>query len=196
MNGFIGLDFATESARALLLNEAGQVLARTRAKLAPVIVGADGSRKQDPKSWILALDQILSEICQQATDLKINPIALSITATSGTFVLCDQTGAPLSDGVMYNDGTANSPLERAAKLGFPNSYFKHVPEYLVSYLTGENNCATDWSHALKTGVDLASKDWSPAARAQAGSIGLPIVCAPGALLGEVSKSHNLPPLKI
>ena len=196
MNGFIGLDFATESARALLLNEAGQVLARTSAKLAPVIVGADGSRKQDPKSWILALDQILSEICQQATDLKINPIALSITATSGTFVLCDQTGAPLSDGVMYNDGTANSPLERAAKLGFPNSYFKHVPEYLVSYLTGENNCATDWSHALKTGVDLASKDWSPAARAQAGSIGLPIVCAPGALLGGVSKSHDLPPLKI
>jgi sugar (pentulose or hexulose) kinase len=196
MNGFIGLDFATESARALLLNETGQVLARTNAKLAPVIVGADGSRKQDPKSWIAALDQVLSEICQQATDLKIKPIALSITATSGTFVLCDQTGAPLSDGVMYNDGTANSPLERAAKLGFPNSYFKHVPEFLLAHLTGDNNCPTDWSHALKTGVDLESKDWTPAAKVQAGEMKLPNVCAPGALLGEVSKSHNLPPLKI
>ena len=196
MNGYLGLDFATESARALLLNEAGEVQARSNAKLAPVIVGADGSRRQDPKSWIVALNQILSEICKQANDLKINPIALSITATSGTFVLCDQAGVPLTDGIMYNDGTANSPLERAAKLGKPNSYFKHVPEFLVSYLTGENNCASDWSHALKTGVDLASKDWSEAARVQAGTLELPIVCPPGALLGEVSKSHNLPPLKI
>ena len=196
MNGFIGLDFATESARALLLNETGQVLARTNAKLAPVIVGADGSRKQDPKSWIAALDQVLSEICKQAAELKINPNALTLTATSGTFVLCDQTGAPLSDGVMYNDGTANSPLERAAKLGFPNSYFKHVPEYLVAYLTGENNCATDWSHALKTGVDLETKDWTSAAKVQAGAMRLPKICAPGALIGELSKRHNLPAMRI
>ena len=196
MNGFIGLDFATESARALLLNEAGDVLARTNAKLAPVIVGPDTSRRQDPKSWIVALDQVLTSICKQAADLKINPIALSITATSGTFVLCDKTGTAISDGVMYNDGTANSPLERAAKLGIPNSFFKHVPEFLVSYLTGENQVSTDWSHALKTGVDLDSKDWSETAKVQAGSLSLPSVCPPGALLGEIAKSHNLPAIKI
>jgi sugar (pentulose or hexulose) kinase len=196
MNGFIGLDFATESARALLLNETGQVLARTNAKLAPVIVGADGSRKQDPKSWIAALDQVLSEICKQAVDLKIKPIALSITATSGTFVLCDKEGAPITSGVMYNDGTANSPLERAAKLGLPNSYFKHVPEFLLAHLTGYNNCPSDWSHALKTGVDLQTNDWTPAAKVQAGAMKLPNICAPGALIGEVSKRHNLPAMKI
>lgn len=196
MNGFIGLDFATESARALLLNDLGLVIARVGTKLAPVIIGSDGSRRQDPKSWKIALDKMLSEICKQASDLKITPVALTITATSGTFVLCDKEGEPLCDGVMYNDGTANSPLERAVKLGLPNSYFKHVQEFLVSYLIRDNKCPTDWSHALKSGVDLASKDWSPAAKNLAGSLKLPDVIAPGTLLGEVAQIHNLPAMKI
>jgi len=196
MNGFIGLDFATESARAILLNENGQILARTSTKLAPVIVGTDGSRRQDPKSWIAALDQLLSKICKQAGDLKIEPTALSISATSGTFVLCNQAGVPLTSGIMYNDSTASSPLERAIKLGFQSSYFKHVPEFLLSHLTGDNNCPTDWSHALKTGVDLETKDWTSTAKSLAGTLNLPKICAPGMLLGAVSKSHDLPSMKI
>jgi hypothetical protein len=87
----------------------------------------------------------------------------SISATSGTFLLTDIDGKPIADAAMYNDGRAGNPLARAEKIisevGAGTYLFAHTPEYIVAHLTGQplNTVATDWSHAMKTGVDLHSK---------------------------------------
>jgi D-ribulokinase len=181
MNGSIGLDFATQSARAVLIDEGGKIRARFTTELAEVVMGKNNSKTQDPKSWLYAIDYLLERIFESAKENSLNPTALVITATSGTFLLCDDEGRPLTHAVMYNDGTANTPLERAEKLGFPGANFKHVPEFLISYLTRERDIPTDWSHALKTGVDLSTKDWRVNTNFK-----LPKVVAPGTFLGKIS----------
>ena len=186
MNGSIGLDFATQSARAILIDENAKIISRIGTELSPVTLGANNSRTQDPKSWLYAINFLLEKMEEAAKENSITPIGISITATSGTFLLCDNEGRPLTQGVMYNDGTANSPLARAGLLNLPNTYFKHVPEFLVSYLTKEQNIPADWSHALKTGFNLESKNWEVST-----NLRLPDVVPPGTKLGEVSFSLPL-----
>lgn len=186
MNGAIGLDFATQSARAILIDENAKIKARFNTDLAPVVTGANNSRTQDPKSWLYALNYLLEQVEVAAKELGITPTSLAITATSGTFLLCDEEGRPISQGIMYNDGTANSPLERAKLLGNFGAHFKHVPEFLISYLTKELDIAADWSHALKSGVDLSTANWKVDSE-----FILPKIVAPGTKLGEISFSLPL-----
>ena len=175
----LGLDFATQSARAVLLDANGTIHNRISKDLSPVITGTDGSRRQDPKSWLDALDYLVSASTEYARVNNLNISSMAITATSGTFVLCDESGSAISQGVMYNDGTAKTPLERAALLNLSGSYFKHVPEFLIAHLTVQKNIAADWSHSLKSGYDLNKKQWEVKSE-----LNLPEVVAPGTKLGE------------
>jgi len=92
---------------------------------------------------------------------------------------------------MYNDGRAANPLARAEKIieevGAGAYLFAHTPEYIVAHLTGQplHAVATDWSHGMKTGVELRTQSWSEGASdiAKRNSISLPTVVAPGTLLG-------------
>lgn len=186
MNGVVGLDFATQSARAILIDENAKIIDRINTDLAPVVIGENNSRTQDPKSWLYALNFLLEKIEESAKNNSILITGLSITATSGTFILVDGEGRPLTPGIMYNDGTANSPLDRAKLLNKPGSTFKHVPEFLISYLTKDRNIPADWSHSLKTGFDLEEKVWKVNT-----DLRLPEVVAPGSKLGEISFSLPL-----
>jgi sugar (pentulose or hexulose) kinase len=87
---------------------------------------------------------------------------------------------------MYNDGTADSPINRAKLQGHPGTFFKHVPEFLISYLTKELNIPADWSHSLKTGFDLNQKSWL-----NNYEFIMPNVVAPGEELGTVHKSFDI-----
>ena len=90
--GFIGIDIATQSARALLVDENADTLAIASADLAQVIRGPDGAVTQDPQSWVLAVTSMLSEIQSKAKSLGVKPISLVISATSGTFTLVNESG--------------------------------------------------------------------------------------------------------
>ena len=186
MNGSVGLDFATQSARAILIDDSGKIIERFNTDLAQVITGLNNSRTQDPKSWLYAINFLLEKVEEATKKHSMNIVGLSITATSGTFLLCDDEGRPVTQGIMYNDGTASSPLERAKLLAQPNTNFKHVPEFLISYLTKEKDIAADWSHALKTGFDLDKKEWKVET-----DLSLPKVVAPGTKLGEIAFSLPL-----
>jgi len=54
MKGYIGLDFATQSARAIIIGEDGRILTRFTTDLEPVKI-VDKSRTQNPESWVKAL---------------------------------------------------------------------------------------------------------------------------------------------
>jgi xylulokinase len=188
---FLGIDFATQNSRGVLIDSDNQVLARFSHELARVVSGADGRLTQDPESWLVAGQYLVEQASAQAEQLGARIIGMSITATSGTFLLTDLSGAPLTHAAMYNDGRAGSPLARAemmrAEIGAGDTLFVHVPEYVISHLTGTplKSVSTDWSHAMKTGIDLAKGDWKSTIQATAQSlqIHLPSVVAPGAMLG-------------
>ena len=191
---FLGIDCATQSSRSVLIDSDGAIYSRHSIDLAPVQRGSDGRLTQDPQSWLTAMDGHFAHARNEARKQNLVIAGASISATSGTFVLTDSNGKPIADAAMYNDGRAANPLARAeniiGEVGAGTYLFAHTPEYTVAHLTGQplSAVATDWSHAMKTGVDLHSKSWSATATdtAQKSSITLPSVVAPGSLLGRTT----------
>ena len=162
---FLGIDCATQSSRSVLIDGEGVISSRHSIDLAPVQRGADGRLTQDPQSWLTAMDGHFAYARNEAKKQNLVIAGASMSATSGTFVLTDSNGKPIADAAMYNDGRAANPLARAEKIirevGAGTYLFAHTPEYIVAHLTGQplSAVATDWSHAMKTGVDLHSKSW-------------------------------------
>jgi len=189
-NLFLGIDCATQGMRAVLIDETGAIHSTLSHDLAPVIRGADGRLTQDADSWVVAARDLLSRSRAAAGSRTI--AAMAISATSGTFVLTDRAGNPVAPAAMYNDARASNPLARAAaiinEIGAGSYLFAHTPEFVVAALSGQplSQVATDWSHALKTGVDLSAARWSEGAEktAEQLQIQLPTLVAPGTLLGK------------
>ncbi|CAB4673419.1 MAG: hypothetical protein F2653_02635 [Actinobacteria bacterium] len=191
---FIGIDIATESTRALLVDENANVIGTANAKLAPVIRGEDGSVTQDPMSWVVAVASLIAQIQVKAAAAQVEPISLVISATSGTFTLVNDQGLAVIPAAMYNDGRAANPVDRAifirkAEKLEGNLHLVHTPEFVIASVLNlkPQDIAADWSHALKTGVDLHTQSWKPEILAQASAekISLPKVVAPGAKLGAI-----------
>ena len=196
---FLGIDCATQSSRSVLIDSDGAIFARHTIDLAPVQRDADGRLTQDPQSWLTAMDGHFEYAAGEAKAQNLKIAGASISATSGTFVLTDKDGKPIAPAAMYNDGRAANPLARAEKIieevGTGSYLFAHTPEYIVAHLTGQplHAVSTDWSHGMKTGVDLHSKSWSESTThvAKKNSISLPSVVGPGTLLGR-SKAGDIP----
>jgi len=130
---FIGIDIATSNLRAVAIDITGTPVARASEPIAPVIKGDDKSATQDSKSWIRSVDKVLTQLCKELGEKGLTPQSLLISATSGTFVLCNKDGAPIADAIMYNDGRANDPLARAAKVIESSNksgpvYFANTPD--------------------------------------------------------------------
>lgn len=99
---WLGLDLGTQSARCVAVDGSGQLLA---AASRPLTSHRDGVRhEQDPEQWWTAL----SAACREALDgLDARRIrGLAIDGTSGTILLADAAGRPLTPGLMYDDGRA------------------------------------------------------------------------------------------
>jgi sugar (pentulose or hexulose) kinase len=196
---FLGIDCATQSSRSVLIDSDGAIYSRHSIDLAPVQRGSDGRLTQDPQSWLTAMDGHFAYASTEAKKQNLVIAGASISATSGTFVLTNHDGEPIAPAAMYNDGRAANPLARAEKIisevGAGTYLLAHTPEFIIAHLTGQplSAVATDWSHAMKTGVDLHIKSWSAGAlvAAQKSSITLPSIVAPGALLGR-TKSGDIP----
>ena len=186
---FIGVDISTEGTRAILVDENARQIARATTKLSPVIRGDDNSQTQDATSWVEAVKRVLAEVVEKS---ESQPTAMAITATSGTFVLTNKAGIPVAPAAMYNDGRANSPLERARiiRQGLSNTseelLFAHTPEFVIAALTGTplNQIATDWSHGLKSGANHQTLTWEETIE----GIEMPKIVAPGTFLGKISKA--------
>ncbi|WP_327351650.1 FGGY-family carbohydrate kinase [Streptomyces sp. NBC_01304] len=110
---WLGLDLGTQSARCVAVDSTGQVLA---AASRPLTSHRDGKRhEQDPEQWWSAL----AEACREAL-VGIDPArvkGLALDGTSGTILLADADGTPLTRGLMYDDGRAADQAVRANQAG-------------------------------------------------------------------------------
>lgn len=205
----IGLDLGTGGARAVAMDCQGQMVAEGREDLPPGASRVDGARvEQDPRAWTVAAETALRELAAQLP-AEAPIIGLAVDATSGTFLLADEGGRPLTPGIMYNDlraaeqapaaaaalhaSLAPYGIEIAAAFALPKLlwFARHEPEvfrrcrrvvHQTDWIVGRlcGRCdVTDVSTALKTGVEPASLRWPEAIES---SLGIPRRLLPDVVL--------------
>ena len=185
---YLGIDLGTSGVKALLLNDAGEILNQTTAAI-------DVSRpkplwsEQNPEDWYTATEKALDELRQQQGSLAdVKAIGLSGQMHGAT--LLDKNGKPLRPAILWNDGrcaeecreleeavpnsreiTGNlaMPGFTAPKLAwvkkFESDTFAQVDkvllpkDYLRYKLTGD--FASDMSDSAGTlWLDVAKREWS------------------------------------
>ncbi|MFI1675736.1 FGGY-family carbohydrate kinase [Streptomyces sp. NPDC020607] len=110
---WLGLDLGTQSARCVAVDSAGHVLA---AASRPLTSRREGARhEQDPEQWWAALADACREALSGIDAARVR--GLAIDGTSGTVLLADASGAPLTPGLMYDDGRAAGQAARANEAG-------------------------------------------------------------------------------
>jgi D-ribulokinase len=216
---YIGIDIGTTGCRVAAVDTTEEVLALAEAAL-PAPARHDGQVTQDPGDWWKAVGTALKEVLAKIDAQRVHRIG--VAGTSGTLVLCDKKGAPVTPGLMYNDKRALKEAERIAEVADEKSaafgpgsslakllwlqskksharaaYALHQADWISGRLTG-NYGHSDYHNSLKLGYDPDALDWPDwlAALGVADTL-LPQVHEPGEVIGTISEAaatvFGLPP---
>ena len=200
---WVGLDLGTQSVRALAVTADGTVAGSGSR---PLHGRRDGPRhEQDPDDWWRAVAAAGREALRDVDPAAVRGVA--VDATSGTVLLVDREGTPLTPGLMYDDTRAAAEVDRVNEVGAAVwqelGYQRMQPAWalpkllwllrehadlaprarlahqsdLVTSRLVGGPVATDLSNALKTGAHLVDETWPTAVF---DALGVP--------------SHVLPPL--
>jgi sugar (pentulose or hexulose) kinase len=110
---WLGIDLGTQSVRVLLVTGDGAVLGGGSAPL--------GGRRtaerheQDPDDWWRAVCAASRQALSGVRGVRIG--GLAVCGTSGTVLLTDPAGRPVSPGLMYDDGRAAREAARVRAAG-------------------------------------------------------------------------------
>lgn len=201
----VGLDLATQHARASVVGADGLVLAEASVPLAPPVRTGEGGSTQDATTWWPAVAEALRRVTAELDSARAI-VAVSVSSTSATVVLVDSDADPTTHAVLYDDRLATAEIDRARGTFWAGEYpgmarmewlaatvpakgtvaACHAADILNWKLAGQR-CESDWSHALKSGYDPQAGAWAPRALALADSAArlLGPVTAPGTLVGRV-----------
>ena len=214
---YLGIDFGTSGVRAAVMDADGLVHAEAATPL-PASTGAGRHREQYPEDWWSALELLLRQLAELADLKQIH--ALAVDGTSGTLLLCDADGQPLTPALMYDDTRAVGEAERIrewlppvsgahgagsslAKLlhllpAHPHAaHALHQADWIAGRLCDRFGVC-DENNALKLGYDVVRRQW-PAELVQ--GLGLPHGLLPevippgqpvGAISGGVAATLGLP----
>ncbi|MEU7659318.1 FGGY-family carbohydrate kinase [Streptomyces lincolnensis] len=195
---WLGIDLGTQSVRVLLVAADGTVLGSGSAPLAGRREGA--RHEQDPQGWWEAVCAASRTALGPLPDVRVG--GLAVCGTSGTVLLTDGPGRPLTPALMYDDGRAAAEAARLreaglavqdtwalpkalwllAEYGGEGARITHQPDVITARLVG-GPVPTDSSHALKTAYDVEAEAWPEVPGLPTGA--LPDVVRPGTRLGEV-----------
>lgn len=177
---FLGIDVGTSGIRAIVIDQNNRLLATSMQEMPPPSQPQPHYFEQDPLIWWQTLQDVLAQ-CAAQFDFK-QIVSVSLDATSGTVLLINELGTPLSSGIMYNDQRAidivskikqyapeNSPT-RTSTSGLAKAlwllentqaetaYLAHQADWLAGQLTSTFH-QTDSNNALKSGYDPINKQW-------------------------------------
>jgi D-ribulokinase len=209
MDLYLGIDFGTSGARAIALSHPqGVAVTPSDGHLAEIYQTSCPftQAKNLPTLWRNTLFHLLDQIPKP---LRSQICAIAINGTSSTVLLCDQTGEPIAEPLLYNDDRAATMLDRVraiapthhtvvsatssfAKLLWwsqqPNfsdaRYFLHQADWLAFLLHGQLGIS-DYHNSLKLGYDverLCYPDWLEALSFEKL---LPKVVAPGTVISAI-----------
>lgn len=202
MNFYLGIDFGTSGARGIVIDDHDIMQAETEYPFTRI------STTDLAGSWKKALFSLIGQI-PAAIRKEINAIA--INGTSATVLLCDASGNPLAEPILYNDGRGMIVMPQLTAIAPPNHivlsatsslakllwlaenspatsqtcYFLHQADWLASLLHGKPGIS-DYHNALKLGYDpetFSYPDWL----LNLPKIPiLPQVLTPGTPIGEIT----------
>ena len=188
----------------MLVEEDGTIRAESSCALQNLNVATvEHGSEQDPADWIVALESALDELFAEPFHREVEAIA--VDSTSGTVLPVNDAGDPLGMAFLYNDMRAQVEAEECASV-FSGScsptfslpkilwmrkhldladdcLFLHATDFVNAWLIGTSEVPTDFTNAMKSGVDLETNTWSTAMPA----LRLPEVVAPGQTIGVLSE---------
>jgi D-ribulokinase len=215
---WLGVDLGTQGVRVLAATGAGRVVARAAVALTSTRDG--NRHEQDPEDWWSAFVRAAGSATRDLDSARIRGLSVCSTSGTVLFVepAGAEPARPVTPALMYDDGRAGDYAERAAARPAPGwtaagatpqaswglakalwlldhcrvppgARLAHQADLVTSRLVGVP-VATDWSHALKSGVDLESGDWPADVLSRCGldATRLPPVVPPGSPLGSVGVS--------
>ena len=186
---FLGLDFGTSGARAVVVDASGDVRHESVAKYPPIVDGGKGGDGIPDGGWAEAwrgalwtlLDRVPSEVSSRVA-------AVAVDGTSGTVLMVDgATGEPIYPPMLYNEKrpdampaveamapeghtvrSATSALcklhswwtEQASASATSGAKLLHHADWIAFLLHGEMG-VTDHNNALKLGFDPAGEGSYP-----------------------------------
>ena|SRR5919202_381434 len=209
MNFYLGIDFGTSGARAVVINAEGVIQSETQYPFTEKLGRDAAILVSTIAQWEKALYSLIEEIPQE---IRREIGAIAIDGTSSTVLLCDATGQPITEPLMYNDErgvavmetlraiapsnhTVLSATSSLAKLLWfiqnskskihNNCYFLHQADWLAFLLHGQLGIS-DYHNALKLGYEPEQLCYPSWIKQLPEMPVLPQVLAPGTPVGEVT----------
>lgn len=195
---FLGIDFGTSGARAIVIDAHGQIQAQANCPLV----------EQSAPVWRTALFELLQQI---PSDLRQTLQAIAINGTSSTVLLCDAAGQPLDSPILYNDDRGMAVLDQIKAIAPANhtvvsatsslskllwwraqrtelspnaAYFLHQADWLAFLLHGQLGIS-DYHNALKLGYDVEQLRYPDWLQSLDLPFRLPQVIAPGTPIAPI-----------
>ncbi|WP_042341926.1 FGGY-family carbohydrate kinase [Calothrix sp. PCC 7507] len=211
MDLYLGIDFGTSGARAIVIDDQACIQAEVRYPW-------DSSSISDlVTSWQTALLTLLTYI---PDELRREIRAIAINGTSSTVLLSDGNGQPVDTPLLYNDARGSVMLEHLRNIAPPNhtvlsatsslakllwmsqlptfsqaKYFLHQADWLAFLLHGVLGIS-DYHNALKLGYDVEQLKYPEWLEKLQITIQLPKVLPPGTpiakLRPEIAKQFAFP----
>lgn len=200
MNFYLGIDFGTSGARAVVIDEQACIQAEGRFPFEKSEISDLAS------SWERGLFSLLEQIPQQ---LRRQVRAIAINGTSSTVLLCDAAGQPIDAPLLYNDSRGAVVMEELRSIAPANhtvlsatsslakllwmsqlpsfgkaKYFLHQADWLAFLLHGQLG-VTDYHNALKLGYDVEELKYPEWLESLKIKIHLPLVVTPGTPIAEL-----------
>ncbi|TRU83548.1 MAG: carbohydrate kinase [Microcystis novacekii Mn_MB_F_20050700_S1] len=169
----LGIDFGTSGARAIAIDSSKDIVAEVNYPF------TDANFQDWQKALFYLLDNLGDSVRSELKSIAIN-------GTSSTVLLCDNSGNPLSEAILYNDGRGIAFLEAIKAMAPPHHpvisatsslakllwwsqqeifsqarYFLSQADWLAFLLHGKLGIS-DYHNALKLGYDLENlcyPDW-------------------------------------
>ncbi len=205
---YVGMDVGSTGCRAIAIDEQGNILGQADTPI-PAPMRHDEQVTQDPMQWWKAATAALQQLFTLIDPKKVRAIA--VDGTSGTLLLCDQHGTPVTPGLMYNDRRAGVQAENIAACASSSSgahgatsslakllwlqekkmhqratHALHQADWISGRLLGAFG-HSDYNNCLKMGYDAKALDWPGWFRDLGVEASLlPKVHTPGDDLGAIS----------
>ncbi|OKH37091.1 carbohydrate kinase [[Phormidium ambiguum] IAM M-71] len=205
MKLYLGIDFGTSGARAIVIDSTGIIQAESQYLFTDL-------NDSLTTIWQQALFSLIAEIPE---GIRGGICAIAINGTSSTVLLCDRTGNPINSPILYNDSRGAKVIDKLKEIAPPNHtvisatsslakllwwqqnipplprgargviYFLHQADWLAFLLHG-NLGISDYHNALKLGYDVEKLSYPEWIENLEIPFQLPKVLTPGTAISEVT----------
>ena len=204
MKYYLGIDFGTSGARAIVIDRQRNIIDRQTTSFTNIASDKLASTWQDT---------LFALIPGIPLKVRQNLQAIAINGTSSTVLLCDALGNSITEPILYDDSRGREVLEEVEAVAPKNhvvvsatsslaklfwwrkqpyfeqaSYFLHQADWLAYLLHGKLGIS-DYHNALKLGYDVDNFNYPDWLEKLSFSYLYPQVVAPGDRIGVVTSEN-------